>query len=487
MSSIDRVLIDPDGEDLASAVRAGIDAVNRDMVGTGHSLPYEADEAFGQLFGKMHQDADGVCVWSAPGPGPNGVRAALIAVWWADALGRRHLRLLGGCRHRGMELPLPIPSAHRPALACVYPEVCVIATQHRRSRLLAVCECGAWGRPERLAWMGDRCGPCFDRSEADPPPRRVTLRLGDEVCSLAFAPDGRLAVGTADSRVSLWDVEGPARPLGQWRIPPGKLAFDASGTTLACLAGPAWVLCLVRLDSPGDTVLVSTHDLRVHAFAFTPEPGGLVAQLSGPPPAPELRVVRGEAGEVRRWYEGEGRFEQRCGIHSKVPFRTPLPLECHDLAVSPDGRVAVAACGAQGLCFWDAHSGEPLHRADERIDCVGPLRWSPDGTALACGVAGRFWKAVLYDFVRRSRRAIIGGTARLNDFVFTPDGRWLLTAEQSAIRTWDAATGAERNAVTPGDDEARALAVSPDGGTVALAMRGGRVRLWPTELLPPEG
>src|SRR5262245_17375400 len=130
MSTIDRVLIDPDGEALDAALRSAIAAVDRDMQGQGHALACEPDDACRLLTRRMRQEPEGVCQWRIPGPGPTGVRAALIAVWWSDFFDRRHLRLLGGCRHLGMELPLPIPSPHRPALACVYPEACVVASQH---------------------------------------------------------------------------------------------------------------------------------------------------------------------------------------------------------------------------------------------------------------------------------------------------------------------------------------------------------------------
>lgn len=494
MTSIDRVLMDPDDEALFAAVRSAIAAVDLDMEGEGRTLGCDPEEAGAALAWRMRQQGEGVCEWRIPGPGPNGVRAALIAVWWSDYFERRHLRLLGGCRHRGMDLPLPIPSAHRPALACVYPESCVVATEHRRPRLLAVCECGAWGEPNELAWMGPACGPCWDRSESDPARRRTTLHVGAEVSSLAFAPDGRLAVGTADGRVGLWDLDessGPRQlwldrphaPQGAWSVAPGKLAFSSDGGYLGCLSGNQQRLALRDLGWPTGSFCPVRG--AITAFAFAAEPGRFFAEfLSGSSGHLVTEVAR---CEPRLWDEswspwpGEFLYEVAAGEALRLPF----PLRCHDLAVSPDGRVVAAACRSQGLCFWDAHTGEPIHRAAER-HCQGPLLWSPDGTVLACGVDDTHWKAILYDFCERERRAVVGDVDPLVGLAFTPDARWLFSCERNSISAWEVATGTERFAVAPAIDQACAMAISPDGGTVALAVRGGRVRLWPTGLLLPE-
>jgi len=61
---------------------------------------------------------------------------------------------------------------------------------------------------------------------------------------------------------------------------------------------------------------------------------------------------------------------------------------------------------------------------------------------------------------------------------FTPDGKHVLSAnEDSGLRWWDAATGAEVPAFET-DDSINTLAVSADGRRAVSGDAKGTVRLW---------
>jgi hypothetical protein len=477
MTSIDRVLIDPNPNELAEALAGAAAAVNDDQDPLGLPVLCGRTDAL-DLERRMHNLAEGAREWLVPGHGLYAVEAALVAIWWTDFLGRRHLRLVGGSRHRGMELPVPLPSPHCPPLACVYPGACVVASQHRRSRVLAVCDCGAWGPPERLAWMGPHCGPCFDREDNELLGSPGVLPAGGSVHGVAFSGDGkRLAVLDRWGEVALWDVESgrpTALPRGSVGLP-GKVAFSGDGQYLGwCSSREAQRrLRLVRLDDG------QSSERTAFAFAFGPAPGQVIVAES--PTALARHDLNWSPSVLARLGLPWG----GAPVEPVMPYRLPYPILCRDLAVSPDGRLLAGAGGERGLCLWNAHSGEPHDRGDE--EACGPLAWSPDGTVLACGVLARFWKAVLYDVQARQRRAVIGTTAALHALAFSPDGQWLLTCEDDGIRTWHVQTGQERRSLTlPGGERALALAFAPDGRTVALGMSSGRVRLWPADILHPD-
>src|SRR5262249_20410008 len=100
--------------ELEQALFEAADAVNRDVATHAWVVPYTSADA-ADVRQDMQSQPEGAREWRVPGHGLYAVEAALLAVWWSDFLGRRHLRLLGRCRWAGAgPAPPPAPAA-RPA------------------------------------------------------------------------------------------------------------------------------------------------------------------------------------------------------------------------------------------------------------------------------------------------------------------------------------------------------------------------------------
>src|SRR5206468_2187130 len=112
-----------------------------------------------------------------------------------------------------------------------------------------------------------------------------------EILSLAFSPDGkRLAAGTREWHVVLWDLEGGREVvLTGHRDLVASVAFSPDGQTLA---SGSWdgTVGLWRVASAQPLLTLEGHRGKVHCVRFSPD-GGVLASGG------ETR----EGGEVYLW------------------------------------------------------------------------------------------------------------------------------------------------------------------------------------------
>src|SRR5207237_6246439 len=127
-------------------------------------------------------------------------RGTLLAVaWHTTALGRRLVRVAG----RRVE-PFKESPDHRfgPPWR-QWPPLCHLDADHIVTRTfaggepetIALCDCGAIGPPEKLGWVGGRCGPCHDHFEEQGTPLAgdgpAALRTAGQLIAVGFLPSGR--------------------------------------------------------------------------------------------------------------------------------------------------------------------------------------------------------------------------------------------------------------------------------------------------------
>jgi WD40 repeat protein len=345
--------------------------------------------------------------------------------------------------------------------------------------------------------------------------RRLSHDRNDDVSRLAFSFDGsRVAsAGRVEGEVRVWKVDDgrlvhlfkpqPFNPRAHY-IP--ALSFSPNGTALAATLQTGnllvWDLRTGRESEPFPTCTLADGPR-----AFSPD-GGIIATSGGRPvlhlwdratgkdrlATPDAHddivgallflgggktlVSASDDRTVRIWdltgSPGRG-SHQRMVLRHQGWVRT--------MAVSPDEKTLVTGTsypGENSVYLWDLTTGDKRRTIPSPGDGIHPIAvqfssggdavtagWS-DGTVRCWGVAsGRATSATTPDAAKGAGMDIPGNFAHTG--VLTPDGAKLgTTGKGSGVRITDIAKNL-RAVTSPGGN---AMAVSPDGKTVAIAAHG---------------
>ena len=330
--------------------------------------------------------------------------------------------------------------------------------------------------PGAVAGMGQRSPPLVfsadgsrlaawsqhsDVNVYDPDTGRLLFSLGGHgaaVGAVAFSPDGRqIASGAANGRIRLWDARAGSvdRELLGHDGEITALAFRPDDETLASGAHDGTVRLWSRTAS---RPLAEVPDVRgLSAVAFSPD-GSLLALAAPGSAGVELLDVPSL---------------QRCCI------LTGLKSDVARLAFSPDGRYVAAACAPHDdtgdVVVWLTRDEQPVARLEGHDGGAVHVAFSPDGTAILTGDARS--TARVWDFPSGRERFAHMPRARRRDScggVLAAGGTRVVAPLSDVL---DATTGAVVHELPPRGLET-CLAVSPDGGLIAIGTAIGYVSLF---------
>jgi len=165
-----------------------------------------------------------------------------------------------------------------------------------------------------------------------------------------------------------------------------------------------------------------------------------------------------------------------------TPADSPLVrvLEGHwgglfELAVTPDGRTAVAQAGDNTVRAWDLATGQ-ARTLGRFVRAGGVVAVTPDGRT---AVSGSYHGVVrVQDLATGRVRELKGGSGWVKVVAVTPDGRTAVSGSgDHTVWVWDLASGQGR--VLEGHcGSVRAVAVTPDGRTAVSGSEDHTVRVW---------
>ncbi|PWU11290.1 MAG: hypothetical protein C5B50_23620 [Verrucomicrobia bacterium] len=269
-----------------------------------------------------------------------------------------------------------------------------------------------------------------------------------------WSPDGdRLATGGEEGTVCVWDAMSgqQLQVIEGFQSPILSITFSSNGTRLA-----AWDNRAMRIWDANTGRLISDVTLpgEVTEVAWSPDDKHLATGywdgtviVSGTQAGEKMVTLRGHVRPV------------------------------HRLAWSPDGaRLASAAADATAR-IWDVASQrmvvEPLRHSHE----VTSIAWAPDGRRLATGSVDetvKVWNAT----TGHEAATLRGPGQAVTSLSWGPGGRLASGCRDGSMRIWDSLRDQEAMAWPAHFGRATAVAWSRDGKRLASGGDDGKVRIW---------
>jgi WD40 repeat protein/serine/threonine protein kinase len=276
--------------------------------------------------------------------------------------------------------------------------------------------------------------------------------------SVSFSPDGRhLASGSADSTVRVWDLAGGGAPCvlkghtdGVWSV-----SFSPDGRRLASGGGDRKVR-VWDLGARGDPQFLEGHTGPVTSVSFSPD---------------GRRLASGS------WWDNTVRVWDLAAEEARMIF-TGGAARVTSVSFCPNGRWLVSGSADHTVQVWDLGAWGKPGVLRGHTDSVTSVSFSPDGRHLASGSADstvRVWDLGAWD----ESRVLKGHTDGVWSVSFSPDGRRLASgSHDSTVRVWDLAGGGAPLVLAGHTGWASSVSFSLDGRHLASGSADRSVRVW---------
>ena len=284
--------------------------------------------------------------------------------------------------------------------------------------------------------------------------RHVLQGHTDAVEFVAFSPNGqRLATGSSDKHVRLWDVESGEsiavlqghqnRVFDLTFLDPNRLVSasmdrtlrlwdTASGVTLRVFQGHQEGVVGVAVKD--EHLYSASNDGTVRRWSLQLQSAFTVIDLPEGPRSAAIaphgsQVAVGFAdGGLRLYALPDGRLLWgKAGAHSDNVKR---------LTFSPDGQQLASASFDKTVKLWQTSDGQLVQTFSGHRDSVHAVAFSPDGQSLA--TASYDGQLGLFRIGEEQGRFYKAHDGHVNSVTFDPSGKRLVsTGDDGAVRLWD--------------------------------------------------
>lgn len=305
----------------------------------------------------------------------------------------------------------------------------------------------------------------------DTPQIRPAAKLGgfsDWVTSVAFSPDGRwLAAGSYDET---------------------RLYDSASRRQIAVLTGKAGFVQGLKFTPDGKQLLTGGYRLirvwDVETQKQTAEITGLRGYVTALDFDPEGKRLAASCDDetVRIYSFPEGKQQLEIRSEDRFPFQS--------VVFSPDGKLLATAEGDEDrvtrpgkVKVWDAATGEMKWELPEHTKVANSVAFSPDGRLLISTSDDE--TVSVHDPLTGKGLGFYKEHGRpTNDALFAPDSQTVISGGggrakgKNLIKIWNRTDGSEYATLEAHAARVEALALHPDGKTLASGGYDNTVLLW---------
>lgn len=165
---------------------------------------------------------------------------------------------------------------------------------------------------------------------------------------------------------------------------------------------------------------------------------------------------------------------------AEVFVQSGHPKEVLSVAISPDGKFALAGSKENILKLWDIRTGREIRTFKGHNGAVMSVAFSPDGKYALSGSFDstmRLWDINTGSEIRsitvQQRMGSVKMPSPLKSVAFSPDGKYALSGGSAtlgdSLKLWDVSSGSEIRTFEGGPSSISSVAFSPDGKYVLAA------------------
>ncbi|MBD2728425.1 serine/threonine protein kinase [Nostoc sp. FACHB-892] len=287
-----------------------------------------------------------------------------------------------------------------------------------------------------------------------------------DVNSVAFSPDGTtLGSASDDKTIKLWNLASreEIRTLEGHSDWIWTVGFTPDSKTL--VSGSADKTIKMWNVETGKLVrTLKGHSDGVTSVAFSPD-GKILASGSASKDM-KIKLWNLETGKLIHTLEGH-----TSGVQS--------------VALSPDGKTLASGSWDKTIKLWNVETGKLIRTLEENAGSILSVAFAPDGLTLASGSGDKtikLWNPVTGNLIHTLK----GHNDKVNSVAFlrnaTSNGLTLVSgSSDKTIKLWNPVTGKEIRALKTGSGYIYAVAISPDGETIAGGGSGENIlKVWQT-------